>query len=52
LQLPELQLEHEFPPVPAIVLGTPPGVVLKQAKVLIFGLAVFWHRGQSAVLSA
>jgi hypothetical protein len=52
LQLPELQLEQELPPVPAIVLGTPPGVTLKQAKLLIFGLDVFWQLGQSAVLSA
>jgi hypothetical protein len=52
LQLPELQLEQELPPVPAIVLGTPPGVTLKQAKLLIFGLDVFLQLGQSAVLSA
>jgi hypothetical protein len=28
LQLPELQLEQELPPVPGMTLGTPPGVVL------------------------
>jgi hypothetical protein len=52
LQLPELQLEQELPPVPAMVLGTPLAVTLKQAKVLIFGLDAFWHLGQSAVLLA
>jgi hypothetical protein len=51
LQLPELQLEHVWPPVPAIVLGTPPDVALKQAKVDILRRAGLWHCGQSAVLS-
>jgi hypothetical protein len=32
LQLPEVQLEQELPPVPAMDLDTPPSVVLKQAK--------------------
>jgi hypothetical protein len=52
LQLPELQLEQELPPVPAMVLGTPLALTLKQAKVLIFGLDAFWHLGHSAVLLA
>jgi hypothetical protein len=33
LQLPEVQLEQAWPPVPAIVLGTLPDVALKHAKV-------------------
>jgi hypothetical protein len=36
LQLPELQLEQELFPVPGTVLGTPPSVALKTAKVDIF----------------
>jgi hypothetical protein len=51
LQLPELQLEHEWPPVPAIVLDTPPGVALKQAKADILRRAGLWHLGHSAALS-
>jgi hypothetical protein len=47
LQLPELQLEQE-PPVPGTVLGTPPAVALKQAKVDILRRAGLWHLGQSA----
>lgn len=52
LQSPELQLEQELPPVPAMVLGMPLALTLKAAKVLIFGLDGFWHLGQSAVLLA
>jgi hypothetical protein len=47
LQLPELQLEQELP-VPGTVLGTPPRLALKQAKVDILRRAGLWHLGQSA----
>jgi hypothetical protein len=52
LQLPELQLEQGLPPVPGMVLGTPPRLVLKQAKVDILRRAGWWHLGQSAGWSA
>jgi len=45
LQLPELQLEQE-PPEPATLVGTPPAVVVKQAKVDILRRAGLWHLGQ------
>ena len=51
LQSPELQLEQELPPVPGMVLGTPPAVALKQAKVDILRRAGLWQSGQSAVWS-
>jgi hypothetical protein len=49
LQLPELQPEQE-PPVPATLVGTPPAVVVKQAKVDILRRAGLWHLGQSISL--
>jgi hypothetical protein len=48
LQSPELQLEQEFPPVPATVFGTPPRLALKAAKVDILRRAGLWHLGHSA----
>jgi hypothetical protein len=51
LQLSELQLEHEEPPVPAIRVVAP-ALLLKQANVDILRRAGLWHRGQSASLSA
>lgn len=52
LQLLELQLEQELPPLPGTVLGTPPGVALKTATVLMTRLADLWHLGQQASFSA
>jgi hypothetical protein len=49
LQLSELQLEQELFPAPGTVLGTPPRVALKTAKVDIFRRAGLWHLGQSAI---
>jgi hypothetical protein len=52
-QSPELQLEQALPPAaPGTVLGTPPRLVLKAAKVDILRLAGLWHLGHSASLSA
>jgi hypothetical protein len=48
LQLPELQLEQEWPPEPGTLCGTPLTDVLKAAKVDIFCRAGLWHLGHSA----
>ena len=47
-QLPELQLEQEWPPAPGTDWGTLPSEVLKAAKTDIFRRAGLWHLGQSA----
>jgi hypothetical protein len=52
LQLPELQLEHELPPVPAMRFATPDELILKQAKVDILRRDGLPHFGQSASWSA
>lgn len=46
--MPELQLEQALPPAPGTVLGTPPALVVKAAKVDILRRAGWWHFGQSA----
>ena len=43
LQLPELQLSQELPPVPARRVGTPALPALKQAKVDILRRADLWQ---------
>jgi hypothetical protein len=46
--LPELQLEHDLPVVPATVVGTPLTLVVKAAKVDILRREGLWHLGHSA----
>ena len=48
LQFPELQLEQELPPVPAMRFATPDELMLKQAKVDILRRDGFPQLGQSA----
>jgi hypothetical protein len=48
LQSPELQLEQEFPLVPAMLFGTPPRLALKAEKVDSLRRAGLWHLGHSA----